>query len=109
MHWNVRRSPDSGERSGSERADDSVSTLVESETDQPWYQISFEEKAALVGAIGGITFGYDIGVISGALVTLSEDFELQASSEGKYVLSFGKLCGRRLIVCIDQKSLEGEA
>ncbi len=49
---------------------------------RPWYHVTFEEKAALVSAIGGITFGYDIGVISGALVTLADDFQLRASAEG---------------------------
>ena len=48
----------------------------------PWYHLTFEEKAAMVGALGGITFGYDIGVISGALVSLTEDFELDANAEG---------------------------
>jgi hypothetical protein len=54
----------------------------------PWYQISFEEKAAVVGALGGITFGYDIGVISGALLSLNKDFGLDPSEEGTHFHTF---------------------
>jgi len=50
--------------------------------DEPWWYISLEERAALVGALGGITFGYDIGVISGALVSLKGDFGLDDQAEG---------------------------
>ena len=62
---------------------------------RPWYYLSFEERAALVGALGGITFGYDIGVISGALVSLQEDFNLDADAEGLVVgmLAFGQMPG----------------
>ena len=50
--------------------------------DRAWYYLTFEERAAMVGALGGVTFGYDIGVIAGALVSLSEDFSLDANTEG---------------------------
>ena len=62
---------------------------------RPWYHLSFEERAALVGALGGITFGYDIGVISGALVSLKEDFDLSADAEGLVVamIAFGQMGG----------------
>lgn len=64
-------------------------------TEPPWWKISFEEKAACVGALGGITFGYDIGVVSGALVSLKADFGLGASAEGLVVgmLAIGQMPG----------------
>ena len=81
MHWHAAgsaaraASPPSGETTGDE------DSLVEGQT-KPWWHTSFEEKAAIVGAFGGITFGYDIGVISGALVSLMQDFALTPTAEG---------------------------
>ena len=68
---------------------------AEPPTEQLWWKISFEEKAACVGALGGITFGYDIGVVSGALVSLKADFGLGASAEGLVVgmLAIGQMPG----------------
>jgi len=68
---------------------------TEPPTEQPWWKISFEERAACVGALGGITFGYDIGVVSGALVSLRDDFGLGASAEGLVVgmLAIGQMPG----------------
>lgn len=62
--------------------------MAHQEPNLPWYHLTFEEKAAIVGALGGITFGYDIGVISGALLTLNEDFGLDPSQEGHIKLFF---------------------
>eukprot|EP00614_Pseudopedinella_elastica_P000858 CAMPEP_0172596520 /NCGR_PEP_ID=MMETSP1068-20121228/16338_1 /TAXON_ID=35684 /ORGANISM="Pseudopedinella elastica, Strain CCMP716" /LENGTH=246 /DNA_ID=CAMNT_0013395597 /DNA_START=23 /DNA_END=760 /DNA_ORIENTATION=+ len=63
--------------------------------DEPWWYISLEERAALVGALGGITFGYDIGVISGALVSLKGDFGLDDQAEGMVVamIAVGQIPG----------------
>jgi MFS family permease len=37
----------------------------------------FACKVALVGSIGGVLFGYDLGVVAGALIQLSAQFDLQ--------------------------------
>lgn len=42
---------------------------------------------ALVAALGGLLFGYDTGVISGALLTIEEDFGLSSFSSGVVVSS----------------------
>ena len=48
-----------------------------------------------MGGLGGIAFGYDIGVISGALVSLSADFDLSLDAEGMVVsmIAVGQLPG----------------
>ncbi|MER7396532.1 sugar porter family MFS transporter [Streptomyces sp. NPDC000151] len=40
---------------------------------------------ALVAALGGLLFGYDTGVISGALLTIESDFQLSAFGSGVVV------------------------
>ncbi|NBB81425.1 MAG: MFS transporter [Verrucomicrobia bacterium] len=35
-----------------------------------------------VAALGGLLFGYDLGVISGAIVLLTEKFQLTSAGEG---------------------------
>lgn len=42
---------------------------------------------ALVAALGGLLFGYDTGVISGALLTIESDFHLSSFSSGVVVSS----------------------
>ncbi|MDJ1136037.1 sugar porter family MFS transporter [Streptomyces iconiensis] len=42
---------------------------------------------ALVAALGGLLFGYDTGVISGALLTIEDDFSLTSLSSGVVVSS----------------------
>jgi sugar porter (SP) family MFS transporter len=41
--------------------------------------------SALIAGVSGILFGYDTGVISGALIFLRQDFHLTSSSEGLLV------------------------
>lgn len=59
------------------------------------HELPYELWAAAVGGLGGLAFGYDIGVISGALVSLTEDFDLSADAEGLVVsmLALGQLPG----------------
>lgn len=57
---------------------------------------------ATVATFGGLLFGYDTGVVNGALEPLSEDFGLTALSEGLVVASlmvgaaFGAVFGGRV-------------
>lgn len=69
--------------------------IVGDSPEPSWWEVSFEMKAAAVGALGGISFGYDIGVISGALVSLTEDFDLNPSAEGLVVamIAVGQMPG----------------
>src|SRR3954462_14906739 len=39
------------------------------------------------GALGGLLFGYDTGVISGAILFIKEDFDLSAFMQGAVVAS----------------------
>eukprot|EP00636_Phaeomonas_parva_P013162 CAMPEP_0118864478 /NCGR_PEP_ID=MMETSP1163-20130328/9050_1 /TAXON_ID=124430 /ORGANISM="Phaeomonas parva, Strain CCMP2877" /LENGTH=41 /DNA_ID= /DNA_START= /DNA_END= /DNA_ORIENTATION= len=38
--------------------------------------MSFALRASAVAGLGGLTVGYDLGVISGALPLLDDDFDL---------------------------------
>lgn len=40
------------------------------------HKFFFAVKAAVAGSIGGLLFGYDLGVISGALPLLASQFSL---------------------------------
>lgn len=76
----------------------------------------FAVKAAMVASIGGLLFGYDIGVIAGALEVLADDMDLDHIEEGLVVsilyigYVFGSIAGgwvtdrigRKLtIICVD--------
>ena len=47
----------------------------------------FVNRAAAITATGGLLFGYDTGVISGALLFIRQDFELTSFLEG-IIVSF---------------------
>ncbi|WP_129287433.1 sugar porter family MFS transporter [Streptomyces sp. GZWMJZ-114] len=48
---------------------------------------TFLFRLAAIASLGGLLFGFDTGVISGALVYLHEDFQLTAVTEGLVVTS----------------------
>src|SRR4051794_2647920 len=54
-----------------------------------------DKKLFLFGALGGILFGYDTGVISGAILFISDEFKLTPFLEGAVVASLllGALVG----------------
>ncbi len=56
---------------------------------------SFVYVAAAISALGGMLFGYDIGVISGAILFIKRDFSLSAGMEEIVVSSvlLGSLAG----------------
>ena len=51
--------------------------------------------SSIIAATGGLIFGYDVGIISGAMFQLSDRFNLNPVQEGLIVslLSIGSLCG----------------
>ncbi len=57
--------------------------------------IKFIYVVAAVAALAGLLFGYDTGVISGAILFIKHDFHLSASGEGTVVSAvlFGATCG----------------
>lgn len=61
--------------------------------------------ASIVAGISGILFGYDTGVISGALIFLKKDFVLSPSEEGLIVslLLFGAAVGALVIGSVSDK------
>eukprot|EP00551_Chaetoceros_affinis_P012368 CAMPEP_0203674324 /NCGR_PEP_ID=MMETSP0090-20130426/15760_1 /ASSEMBLY_ACC=CAM_ASM_001088 /TAXON_ID=426623 /ORGANISM="Chaetoceros affinis, Strain CCMP159" /LENGTH=545 /DNA_ID=CAMNT_0050540177 /DNA_START=42 /DNA_END=1679 /DNA_ORIENTATION=- len=48
---------------------------------------SFVKKAVVIASLGGILFGYDLGVISGALPQLKNEFDLSESQQ-EMIVSF---------------------
>ncbi|XP_038057015.1 solute carrier family 2, facilitated glucose transporter member 10-like [Patiria miniata] len=62
---------------------------------QPAGTTKFVLLAATMAALGGILFGYDIGIVSGAMLQLKEDFELNCQQQEMIVslLLVGALIG----------------
>lgn len=83
----------------------------------------FAVKVSAIGSIGGLLFGYDLGVVSGALLQLSARFDLQRPEEKGLVVSillvgsvlgaffggvFTDRYGRRIaIMCTDVMFISG--
>ena len=65
----------------------------------------FVYVVASVAALGGLLFGYDTGVISGALLFIKDDFQLNAFLEGFIVSSL--LLGAVVGAGISGRSLTG--
>jgi major inositol transporter-like SP family MFS transporter len=59
-----------------------------------------------VAAIGGLLFGYDTGVISGAILYLREDFRLSPGAEGPVVgvVTLGAIAGGWLTDAIGRRA-----
>ena len=55
----------------------------------------FAYKVALIGSIGGLLFGYDLGVVAGAILQLHAQFDLSPAETGGLVsiLLFGSVIG----------------
>jgi MFS family permease len=45
----------------------------------------FAIKTATIGSVGGLLFGFDLGVVAGALPQLRDDFDLDAEERGLVV------------------------
>lgn len=61
-------------------------------------RLKFIYVVAAVAALAGLLFGYDTGVISGAILFIKQDFNLSAGGEGMVVSAvlFGATCGAML-------------
>eukprot|EP00106_Octopus_bimaculoides_P021560 XP_014789002.1 PREDICTED: solute carrier family 2, facilitated glucose transporter member 10-like [Octopus bimaculoides] len=70
-----------------EMTDDSVISKTSAKTSSPFWRKLFLFFTASTAALGGILFGYDIGVISGALLQLRRDFQLSCDQQS-IVVSF---------------------
>eukprot|EP01052_Picozoa_sp_SAG31_P023191 SAG31_NODE_1894_length_6965_cov_26.137198_10_plen_294_part_00 len=55
----------------------------------------FAVKTAVIGSVGGLLFGFDLGVVAGALTQLRDDFSLNAEERGLVVsiLLLGSVIG----------------
>ena len=64
----------------------STSTALERESKSSTIAIPiFVVKATVIASLGGILFGYDMGVMSGALPQISQEFNLTESQQGMVV------------------------
>jgi hypothetical protein len=52
------------------------------------------KRVAAVAALGGLLFGYDTGVISGAVLFIRKVMDLSPTTEGIVVATAGQLSGR---------------
>jgi Sugar (and other) transporter len=64
---------------------DRVPTTTTSTTEPQSEVSSFVAMVATIAAIGGGLFGYDTGVISGAILYIRKDFPIEAATEGLVV------------------------
>ena len=55
----------------------------------------FAVKTAIIGSVGGLLFGFDLGVVAGALTQLRDEFQLDAQERGLVVsiLLLGSVVG----------------
>src|SRR5437763_3674459 len=66
-------------------------------------------KLTIISTLGGLLFGYDTGVISGALLYMRQDLQLSSLQEGLVVSSllfgaaFGALMGGKLADLLGRK------
>ena len=63
-------------------------------------QLVFLIKIILVAALGGLLFGYDTGVISGAIGPIAQYFDLSAAEKGWAVSSVVIGCIGGALICI---------
>jgi MFS transporter, SP family, galactose:H+ symporter len=56
--------------------------LLEEHRDGNVYSFWFAVKVAVIGSVGGFLFGFDIGVVSGALPLIDDEFVLNNAEEG---------------------------
>ena len=68
------------------------------DTRAPGAHKRFLTKLTIISTLGGLLFGYDTGVISGALLYLRDDLQLSSLAEGTVVSSllFGAVLGALL-------------